>query len=146
METSDKVPGSIVRSAADRPTRQARIPFGASRTKLGVNTELPGYHLHWVNDTTGRVDEAQQGGYTFVEPKEVGLADKDTQVKRFVGKGESGEAIYAYLMKLEQEFYDEDQKALQASVDVFDKAIKSGTLDQKPGENRYNAGIKITGA
>jgi hypothetical protein len=135
---------TVVRTETDRPTRTTRIPFGAPRTKLGVSMELPGYHLHWINDTVGRLAEAQQGGYTFVTPTEVGLPDKDTQIKRLVGKDETGEAIYAYLMKQQLDFYEEDQKTLQSQVDVFDKAMKRGELDMKPGEKRYNAGIQIS--
>ena len=47
-------------------------------------------------------------------------------------------------MKVEQEFYDEDQARLQGEVDKFDRAIKRGELDAKPGDKRYNGGIKIS--
>jgi hypothetical protein len=106
--------------------------------------EIPGYHLHWVNDTAGRVAEAQQGGYVFVEPKEVGDPSKETQIKRIVGAQEDGSALYAYLMKIEEEFYAEDQAKLQGDVDKFERAIRRGELDAKPGDKRYNGGIKIS--
>jgi len=133
----------LVRTQADRPKRESRIPFGVARTKLSVPMELEGYHLHWVNDSAGRIQEAQRGGYTFVEPKEVGAPEDGSQVKRLVGKNEDGSAMYAYLMKIEMEFYIEDQKLIQSEVDRFDSAIKRGTLEEKAGDNRYSK-INIT--
>jgi len=133
----------LVRTQADRSKRESRIPFGVARTKLNVPMELEGYHLHWVNDSAGRIQEAQRGGYTFVEPKEVGAPEDGSQVKRLVGKNEDGSAMYAYLMKIEMEFYHEDQQLIQSEVDRFDSAIKRGTLEEKAGDNRYSK-INIT--
>ncbi len=133
----------LVRTQADRPKRGSRIPFGVARTKLSVPMEIPGYHTHWVNDVAGRIQEAQRGGYTFVEPKEVQAPEDGSQVKRLVGKNEDGSAMYAYLMKIENEFYAEDQQLIQSEVDRFDSAIKRGTLEEKAGENRYSK-INIT--
>lgn len=144
MEATEKVPGSIVRTEADRPQRSKRIPFGTARTKLGITMMIDGYHLHWVNDSAGRVAEAQAGGYTFVEPKEIGDASKESSIRRLVGTNEDGTAMYAYLMKIENAFYDEDQKDVQAIADKFELAIRRGELDSRPGDKRYNAGIKIT--
>lgn len=136
--TQDKDLTAAVRSQADRPQRSARVPFGVSRTKLDVPMQLEGYHLHWVNDSAGRIMEAERGGYSFVEPKEVGSLDTGSQVKRLVGKNEDGSALYAYLMKIEMRYYLEDQKTIQDEVDKFDKAIKRGTLEERGNERRYN--------
>ena len=143
MTTEKTTPAPLIRAQADRPARAKRIPFGIARTKLEVPMTLEGYHLHWVNDTPGRVMEAQRGGYEFTLPKEIGLPESDSQVKRLVGKHEDGSAMYAYLMKIEMSYYDEDQAKIQSEVDQFDRAIKRGTLDEKAGDHRYND-IKIT--
>lgn len=143
-KSNGAAPQPVVRSEADRPVRAKRIPFGAARSKLGVTMSVPGYHLHWVNDAAGRVAEAQAGGYTFVEPKEVGDAASGTQVKRLVGTQEDGSALYAYLMKIEDEFYAEDQKLNTKIADEFEQAIRRGKLDEKAGDHRYNGGIKIS--
>lgn len=136
--TQTTIPTPQVRTQADRPKRESRVPFGVARTKLEVPMTLEGYHLHWVNDSAGRVQEAQRGGYTFVEPKEVQAVDDGTQVKRLVGRNEDGSALYAYLMKIEMDFYNEDQATIQREVDRFDTAIKRGTIDEKSGDNRYH--------
>ena len=130
-----------IRTQEQRPRR---IPFGVPNTKLGITMSLPGYHLHWVNDTAGRIDEAKLGGYEFVSPSEVNDTSKESHIKRLVGKREDGSGMYAYLMKIRQDWYDEDQRALQSQVDKFDRAIRRGDLEKAPNDNRYNAGISIT--
>lgn len=135
---------AAVRTEADRAKRPERIPFGVKRQKLGVAMDIPGYHLRWINDDGIRVMQAQQGGYSFVSPAEVGLTDKESQVKRLVGKTESGAPLYAYLMKIETAFYNEDRETIQREVDRFDTAIRNGSLEARPGDQRYNKGIKIS--
>ena len=143
-QEQDKSVTPQVRTEVDRPARTKRIPFGVPRAKLGVLMEVPGFHLHWVNDSAGRIAEAKQGGYTFVDPKEVNDTGTDSNIKRLVGSQEDGSALYAYLMKIELRYYDEDQKALTGVADEFERAIRRGKLDEKPGEHRYDGGIKIS--
>lgn len=117
--------------------KKKRVPFGALRSKLTVLYQIPGYHLHWINDTPGRIHEAQQGDYEFVSPKEVGFDEAETKVKRLVGKNDDGSALYAYLMKIRQDWYDEDQKTYQAYLDDMDNQIRNGRLNEKAGDKRY---------
>lgn len=117
--------------------KRTRQPFGVPRLKLSVPFEIPGYHLHWINDTTGRIQEALNGDYEFVDPKEVGVEGVDGRYQCLVGTNEDGSAQIAYLMKIRQDWYDEDQKALSKVQDQFDDAIKQGKLDSTPGDNRY---------
>lgn len=134
-----------IRSENDRPMRKERVPFGTPRTKLSVSRQVHGHHIHWVNDITGRVEEAEQAGYEFVRGSEIGSRD-DEPVKRFVGTKEDGSALYAYLMKIKQEWYDEDQKEVQRAVDTVDSAIKSGSVDRQANDGRYvpKGGIKTS--
>jgi hypothetical protein len=139
-QTEDK---EVVQEA--KPTRTKRVPFGAPRTKLDVANDIPGYHLHWVNDEGGRISDAQQGGYEFVKPAEVGKDGKEDQIKILVGKQDDGSGLYAYLMKIRMEWYEEDQQLALQAQDQFDDAIRKGTLEQSAGDNRYvpKGGIKI---
>ncbi len=132
-----------VRTQADRPQRAVRIPFGTPQTKLAVCMELPGYFLYWTNDQDGKLEAAQAGGYEFVTNKEIGEARDGTQVKRLVGSTKDGSPLYAYLMKIKQEWHQEDLDQLSAVDDKFESAIREGSLLQKPGEPRYNAGISL---
>lgn len=126
-----------VRSEAERPRRKERIPFGVPQSRLSVPLQIPGYHLHFINDSPGRLQQAQLGGYTFVAPSEVGLGGTETQYRVLAGRNEDGSAMYAYLMKIEQEFYEEDQKLHQKTVDQFDDAIRRGKIEDRGNENRY---------
>jgi hypothetical protein len=132
-----------VRAECDRPKRTQRVPFGVPQTKLGVTLEVPGHHLYWCNDAGGQLEQAQAGGYEFVTPREIGETRDGSQVKRLVGTNKDGSPLYAYLLKIKQEWHEEDKKQLAAIDDQFEKAIKRGTLLEEPGENRYNGGIKL---
>lgn len=128
-------------------TRNKRIPFGIPRSKLSIDKPIEGYHLHWVNDEGGRLVQAQQGDYTFVAPDEVGFVEdiEEGRVSRLVGTQEDGSPMYAYLMKIPQEYYEEDQAHLQSQLDEIDNRIKGGQIDRQAGDNRYvpEGGIKI---
>jgi hypothetical protein len=136
-------PVEVVRTVADRPQRKSRKPFGIPRSKLSVAMLVEGYHLHWVNDTPGRIHEAISGDYEFVSPKEVGVEEKDDRVKRLVGTNEDGSAMYAYLMKIREEWYEEDQKELQSVQEAIDYQIRNGKLEDTGGRYVPKNGIKI---
>ena len=129
-----------------RAARKERIPFGVPRSKLSVYKDIPGYHLHWVNDEVGRVYAAEQGGYEFVAPQEVGQDSEDTRLKVLVGTTENGEGLFAYLMKIRQEWYEEDQLELQKNIDRVEYAIKNGTFESDPSQQRYvpKQGIRMS--
>jgi len=135
-QVSEVVPEEKTTPEQKRASRQ-RIPFGVPRSKLSVPFGIPGYHLHFVNDEAGRVYAAEQGGYEFVEPKEVGLDGTESRYKVLVGKTESGEGLFAYLMKIREEWYEEDQAENQRSVDQVEYAIQNGTFENDPSQKRY---------
>jgi len=111
-------------NAAEKTTRK-RIPMSVPQRKLEV-TEIPGYHTHWFRDEN--VARALQAGYEFVDDKEVilnqsgvgtskdisGNADMGTRVRVVSGTASDGSAEYLTLMKLKNEWWDEDRKELEA--------------------------------
>jgi hypothetical protein len=138
----------VIRTAADRNLRKKRKPFGIPRSKLGVDIpeeDLNKYHYHWINDVGGRLSEAQNGDYEFVSSKELGLGDRESKIKVLVGTNEDGSPMYAYLMRINKEWYDEDQQELQKLNDRIDEQIRKGKLNETPGDNRYipQGGISI---
>jgi len=130
--------------------RRQRIPIGVPRQKLSVSNEIPGYRLYWFNDYPGRIEAAEAAGYEFVTNQEVkindfvtvGNADLGSKVKRLVGKNEDGSPLYAYLMKIRLEWFEEDQRELQAQIDRTDSSIRRGTLS--PAEYQYVPSSGIT--
>jgi hypothetical protein len=118
--------------------REKRRPFGVPVSRLGVSKEIEGYHLRWINDEPGRIALAQESGYEFVTPEEVGRADEGTQVKEHVGTGRDDVTpMYAYLMKIPMEWYLEDKQARDLIQDQFDDAIRKGQLERRAGDGRY---------
>ena len=131
--------------------RRVRNAFNGTKQKLQVGNGIPGYHLHIFNDEPGRIQTALDGGYEFVSPDEVGgttenVVSRNTdigdKVRFLVGANATGEPVYAYLMKIKQEWFEEDQKALQERNDLTDRAIKGGKLAGIDNTGFYDAGIK----
>ena len=101
-------------------------------------------HLYWCNDVEGALEQAQAGGYSFVTPKEVGETRDGSQVKRLVGTKKDGSPLYAYLLKIPQEWHEEDNAQKAEIDDAFERAIKRGKLEEGRNDNRYDGGIKLT--
>ena len=124
------------REDSDRTgTSRRRNSFAGTTQKLSVTKSIPGFHLHIFNDDGSRIEDAIAGGWTFVTPDEVGKTaphvtsrntDLGDKVRFLVGKNESGGPQYAYLMKIKEEWWLEDQQAIQIRNDQIDEAIRSG--------------------
>jgi hypothetical protein len=128
-----------------RPKKVERIPFGARRSKLHVKDQIKGYVLRWINDVDGRLLEAQEGGYQFVDRKEVPRlgqgqlheenADLNSRVSKVVSRGEP--VIRAYLMKIKESYYREDQAAKEEVNRQVDEALRQGKPGGNVVENQY---------
>lgn len=120
--------------------RNSRVPLGVARAKLSVPTRK-GYVRRWVNDTEGRLQMAEQGGYQYATDQslQIGAQDVDNtnrdlgaRISRVVDKSTGQKA---YLMEIKEDFYVEDQQAKAARIAETDRLIKTGKLDD--GEERY---------
>lgn len=131
-----------------RPNRKARVPLGVHRAKLAVEGfEIPADRVgRWIVDQPGRIMQAEQGGYVFVDDPaaKVGEGAEDqrdhmsSKVSRIVGVRDDGAPLKAYLMTIDKDMYDEDQRAKQAEIDETDEAIRSGGIQGKVGtDGRY---------
>lgn len=131
--------------------RSKRVPLGVARSKLSVPTR-PGYVRRWINDKDGRLQMAEQGGYSFVQDPSLqigGGADIDSEnrdlgarISRVVSQSTGQKA---YLMEIKEDFYKEDQRAKVRKVEEVDKRIREGKLEKVeesyiPDEGR---GIKM---
>lgn len=149
-----KAEAKIARKTEERSSTPKRESFNGTEGKLRIGNQIEGYHTHIFNDVPGRVDQALRVGYEFVKPDEVGgtatnVVSRNTDIGdkvRFLVGVDGDKPQYGYLMKIRQEFYDEDQAKLQAKNDLSDDAIRGGTMN-KPGnstEGFYDAGIKVS--
>lgn len=148
-----------VRSEDDRATEQVRTQLqrprrnsiGTPKLTLAVQSEIPGYHLCWMNDD-GNVENAIDSGYEFVKrgetelvygvtPLNVDLADK---IRQKVGTNEAGHPLYAYLMKIKQEWHEEDMAEIAAENKRIEEAIAGGNINGTAGQDgRYVSNISI---
>ena len=128
------------RAGREEAGRNSRVPLGVARAKLSV-PQRPGYVRRWVNDTEGRLMQAEQGGYQFATDQslQIGAVDIDNvnrdlgaRISRVVDKSTGQKA---YLMEIKEDYYAEDQSAKVRQVAEKDRLIKTGKLDD--GESRY---------
>lgn len=135
----------------EEANRSERVPFGIKRSKMAVKDTDPNYVYRWINDTPGRLEDAQRGGYAFVTEAKAGEKDVSnrnqdlgSRVSRVVGRDANGKPETAYLMRIQKAMYKADQEVKQRELDDLDKAIKRGQT--RPVEQGYvpTQGISVT--
>ena len=140
--------GEVVREQSQRRTRNS---IGVPRLTLAVKREIPGYHLCWMNDD-GNVENALDSGYEFVTKGETELengvtpsnVDASDKIKQKVGTTQQGDILYAYLMKIKQEWHEEDMALIEADNKRIEEAIAGGNINGTVGQDgRYVSNISI---
>tara|TARA_R110000868_G_scaffold72639_6_gene211418 strand:+ start:119 stop:646 length:528 start_codon:yes stop_codon:yes gene_type:complete len=143
---------------ANRPggttAERKRIPMSVPVQRLQTE-ELPGYHLHWFLGTAERIKRATDGGYEFVDANEMktnnlslggdsaasGNIDMGSQVSAIAGGlDEKGQPSRMILMKIKQEWYDEDQKLLENRNEQVASALRGGLMgaeSDRPGDTMH---------
>lgn len=120
-----------------------RIPMSVPVQRLEV-PDIPGYHLHWFQGTPARLQRALDGGYEFVDEKEtrvnsVGLGNESTRsgntdmgsrVSVVSGQelGHDGQPARLVLMKIKQEWWEEDQKVQEKRTEQVINALNAGSI------------------
>ena len=136
-----------------RGNRKERFGLGSARPKLSVDPELipEGKVARWLNDKGMRLAEAQSAGYVFVDDPAVKIGDDvengrdtlSTKVCRVVGTKEDGTPLKAYLMVIDKDDYEENQRVKQEGIDEIDNVIRHGGIGDTDGRYIPNEGIKI---
>lgn len=132
-------PATNERSAAERK----RIPMSVPVQRLEA-PEIPGYHLHWFVGSAERLQRAIDGGYEFVDEKELkinnvslggdstrsGNTDMGSRVSVVSGQevGKDGQPTRLILMKIKQEWYEEDQKLVDQRNEQVAASLRGGLL------------------
>lgn len=119
---------------------RTRTPFGHGKLRLGV-TKLPGYHMHWIADYPGRLEEAEDNGYEYVTKAEVKLSrssdSASERISRITGAHETGRPLTLWLMKIKDEWYRENQEFYLERVRKVERQIKSGHIDGRMNPETY---------
>jgi hypothetical protein len=100
-------------------TLSKRVPVGGNRDILTVDGMEDGWHYRWVLDLGNRTKKFQKAGYEFVT-HEVTVGDARAGTPE--GLGSIVEALSGngtqklVLMRIKQEYYNEDQKAKEDEI------------------------------
>ena len=137
---------------AEKPVRRNRGAFNGTRGKLQVGHLITGYHLYFFNDEPGRIQAALDAGWEFVSPDEVGFAgqnvtntnvDLGDRVSVMGSTDALGKPVQQILLKIKQEWWEEDQADIQKRNDMTDASIKRGKGGHSVDTTGfYDAGIK----
>lgn len=144
-----------------RITDSNRIPMSSGQQKLSV-PDIPGYHLHWMRGTPDRLQAALQGGYEFVDQSETrqtnlllggdatqsGNTDMGTRVSVIAGEevGSDNQPVRLYLMKLKQEWHEQDMQSQEGKSERLRKTLLSGGMGQGKHEGDGDADSRYVGA
>lgn len=158
-DMKDEFPTTDERVKPDikKTQQQDFVPFDTPWARLS-HPDLPGFHCHWFNDTPGRIPRARRAGYQFVTREEVPFfgdrpndpsvrEDVGDQVRTVVGSHDSGEAIWAVLMKIPLDIYNNQQKGREArELEKLVAATRKGQEKDVPGRDELYptaGGIKV---
>ncbi len=105
--------------------RTKRTPVNG-RNVLTVTGKEDGWHYRIVNDTGDRIAQFLEAGYELVDSSTVRVGDKrvaqasaeGSKAQVAVGKGEK-----AFVMRIKNEWYKEDQDAKQAEIKRLEQTI-----------------------
>lgn len=139
-------------SGAVVPPAPPPIPDFSGKVQRLLADPIEGYHLAWINDTPGNIEQMMSMGYALVSqdeqprfkdaPRVAGRGDDPgTHVRVYVGAWlDSGQPTYAYLMKVNHLLYEEGMRKLEernAAVRAdIERRVKGG---QVPGESNFYA-------
>jgi hypothetical protein len=133
--TEEVKEGLGVRTPGERNKRPRRNLFSGTQQKLAVYGEIPGYRLYIFNDVPGRIEQALASGYEFVMRDELEIetsrtateanTSTDSRVRYSVSRSGEG-PLYAYLMKIPQEWFEADQAEHLEKIAASQKAMTRG--------------------
>lgn len=112
-------------------SRPKRVPVSQSRDVLSVKNLPEDMVGRWVNDVSDRVLKFLEGSWEFVTDKGICVGERTVEasrdcgqtIRRLVGTGPHNEPVYAYLMAITKDLYNEDQARKQDEVDSVEEQI-----------------------
>lgn len=115
--------------------RPSRKPVG-TRNRLTVDNKDPNYHYRLVNDVDERVAMFQEGGYEVASLKDhkLGSASRVDTGNTADNTLSVGGGTKAVLMRINKDWYEEDQQEKQKKVDATMDSLKTPALDGSYGQ------------
>jgi hypothetical protein len=140
-------------------TRENRVPMSLPLQKLDM-PKISGFHTHWMRADESRIRQAMRAGYTFVEQADLdeigaavrsfdlagdananGNSDLGSRITVLSGNemDANGRAVRLVLMKIPQEWRDEDMKKQEEQADRVAQALRSeGGVSQEEAAKRQH--------
>lgn len=137
-KTEEEIRPTAVVRTSQRPS--GRTPINGYRDRLTVSGKEPGFHYCLVNEDN--VPRYESAGYEFVE-HDVTVGDRKIDVATQVGGKVAlpvGNGVTGYLMRIPQEYYDQDAGELQVENDKIMEALHENLNAKEDG--RYGE-VKI---
>lgn len=150
--TQQQTPATRTSAQRTEAPRKRQSSLGGARLKLAVQGSIQGKHLYWANDEDAAIEILLDEGFEFVHKGELGsrrdvvVSDEgvDSRISKYVGKQADGSPLRAFLMKCDEEVWQEREASIQAVADERDSAISQGAISTP--DNAYKptgANIKI---
>jgi len=117
----------MTRPAHSASARPKRTPING-RNVLTVTGKEPGYVYRIVNDEGGRIGQFLDAGYEMVEANAVAIGDGRVNAASAEGskaQASVGNGMKAFVMRIKEEYYKEDQAAKQAHVNALELSMKT---------------------
>jgi hypothetical protein len=112
---------------AKAPERRPRRTALGTRNILTVSGKEPGYQYRIVNDLGDRVQEFLDNGWEIVKREDVRIGDKrlgtPTGVEGSAATASVGRGMTGYVLRIRDEWYQEDQQAKQEVVNQQEAAL-----------------------
>lgn len=117
--------------------RPKRTPIN-KRDILSVKGKEPGFVYRIVNDTGDRIQSFIDVGYEIVDANSVSIGDKRVNAAKPEGSKAQvsvGGGQKAFLMRIKEEWYKEDQATKQAEIDKLEQSMRQQALSQNELKN-----------
>lgn len=131
--------------------KRDRVPMTLPLRKLEL-PEITGYHLHWMSDRAGRIEQALRAGYEFVTPEDIGALNRTELGSglKSTGNHDMGTRVSVisgdetlYAMKIKEEWFREDQQLLVDRNEAITDTLLRGTVGSENEDAEDRRGQKL---
>lgn len=126
---------------AKAPAKRVRRTSLDRKNLIGVTGKEPGYEYRIVNDDGDRVQEFLDNGWEVVPAKDVRVGEKRINAASEEGSAAMasvGQGQKAYVLRIREDWYKEDQEAKAAHIDATEAATQKEALDGYYGKVEIN--------
>lgn len=114
-----------------RSGRAKRTPING-RNILSVSNKDDGYEYRFVNDVGDRIEIFKERGWELVDAKDVRIGDRRVEAGGTLGsKAQASvdkQGTKAFLMRIQKDWYEEDQAEKARSIAEQEKSMKQSAL------------------